>query len=163
MAKSRKRPLFARCDEPPNLPRVTPIKKIGDTDSIKVIVLATKLFGVWTHWNGDNTVPCLAHSHPDECPYHQMPKRWKGFLHCWNDYLNTTFFVEVTDLAAQKLTAELPEGRPLRGAKFVLGRERQTRKAPISVSYQGHYEGPKQLPREETPEVTLAALWRAYY
>src|SRR5476651_711186 len=101
--KPQERPSWARRDVPPGVVRSIPVITVGAKDDRKVVVLSSSLFGVFTHWTGARTAVCDSPTEKCECRHEGKPRRWKAFLHCYELHTKTSFFVELSDLAASKL------------------------------------------------------------
>lgn len=151
---------FTRLDDPPKRKRVVPIKQVGATDQLTLVILSPNCHGYVTHWTGKKTVPCLGG--PKLCEHHlkQVPVTWRGYLHvCLQFDPSEQYFIELTEFTLERIK-KLQGDRPsLRGMICCFSRERKQRNAPIMVVHVGDSSGYKQLPREQAPDETLARIW----
>lgn len=87
------------------------VVSIKPNDKLKALLL-DRVIGVWTHWIDGvpkgKSKPCLG----DNCPYHQAPIRWRGFvaaaigkrnLQKDGQVENENIVVELTEHAAKQL------------------------------------------------------------
>lgn len=156
-------PQFRRADTPPSLGRIVPILRIGEKEARTLVVLSTRLFGVYTHWRHDGksgrTIRC--HSEKRKCVgcKTEMPRRWKGFL-CVSDSAGKSVgFLELTPYAGEQFMSLLDDRIDARGMVIFVRRERPVMRAPLLIEQVGEWEQAKPLPAEVSPEKTLIRLW----
>jgi hypothetical protein len=134
------------------------IRRLAAGQRLYVTVLSRSLWGVWTHWFGAKSGPCYRDKKSCDGCKRGFPARWKGFLCCLNLENKHVEFCELTPLAAENLLAQVPKGQSLRGLRLTLERGKGD-KARLKCIITGVALNQCDLPKEETPEKTLVALW----
>ena len=126
----------------------------------RVLIILAPLFGCFSHWLGKGSGPCLEGE--GECPHCAggNARKWRGYLHAWDNASNKELFLEVTSTVVDKM-AECSgvTSKEWRGTrfKFQRGNGDQTR---MKVTYLGQYKLDERFPDGRTPERELNILWR---
>jgi hypothetical protein len=151
--------LFNRDDRPPQGPKPLKLIRVGKGQTFVYTVLSTSLFGVWTHWDGGRSLPCMKAK--DKCLGCQrgFPKRWKGYLHCYYALAKADFLLELTPRASKMLLEGVEEGRMLRGLQIRMERSAGGRNGRLLCSVVGVDLNEKNLPSPKDPCDTLFFLW----
>lgn len=157
-----KKSWFNRDDKGPAANQGPDVKKISGDDKLYLVVCSLEVQGYWTHWDlsAKRTVACQVNKQLCQHCLSFQPMRWAGFVHCCNTKHEQSCFVELTALARDNLLEALPDGEKLRGAKFLVNRERKTAKSPLVFEYLGRGDAAKVLPLPADPEQLLRRLWR---
>jgi hypothetical protein len=113
---------FSTQHTPPAPGPEIPIERVRANDQRCYVVLSPALWGVWTHWAGDRSMPCWSERKDCDGCKRGLPRRWKGYLHCWNRQTGREAFAELTPLSAENLLAQVPDGAALRGLRLTLKR-----------------------------------------
>ncbi len=151
---------FQRDDDPPPRRRVIPVKQVGATDQLVMLIVSSKCHGYRTHWTGQKTVPCIGGKTLCQHCLKQVPMTWRGYVQaCAQNDATSMCFIEVTEFCLERLK-KLQEDRPtLRGMIVCFSRERQKLKAPVQVTFIGEYPIHRVIPPERSPDETLARIW----
>jgi hypothetical protein len=134
------------------------IKRLKGGESRMYTVLGTQIRGIWVHWN-----PTSSQSEPhhhDNCPAckKEMPKRWKGFLHCWDDASHQEIFLELTPTSASAVMTAILGDNLLRGTVMTVSRGPKAN-SRLNVHVQVYRRDEKALPREKDPRLSILKLW----
>lgn len=147
---------IARQDSPPAVTRVIRIRSVGAHDVFSGTIVSESLFGFWTHWDGRRTIPCWkGQAHCPGCDTEQ-PTRWKGLIELFDAAQRSTYFVELTPLAAKEFLARLGE-ESMRGLRISIQRERKHSRAPLNLVMLDRHHG--QIPKAHDPWPTLKVVW----
>ncbi len=144
---------------PPVHTKTLHLQRIKRGQVVVCTVLSHMLTGVWTHWTGTRTTPCYFHE--PTCPgcATQSPRRWKGYLHCWNPSTNSNGIIELTPAAATELLNALPPKSSLRGLQIRLERTKGANNGRLSCSVIGRHPDPDSIPKECAAWPTLSHIW----
>jgi hypothetical protein len=150
---------FSTDDEPNFRPRVTPIRKIGATDQVTVVILSPRIQGFNTHWDGDHTEPCLVGDSLCRLCLKKVPRKWTGFLHCFDETTREHCFIELTDFAWERLKKLAADYPSCRGLKVCFVRERKTIRSPVKATILGLEPAHRIQSPERRVEPTLRRIW----
>lgn len=152
------KPRHRQVDLPPTGPKVIPLKRLGANDRLRVIVAATKFYGMYVHWSGRSRPHTEPRERCDGCK-HENAIKWYGWLHCVSLETLASFFIEFTALAAEYALKQMG-GAVERGAMLHLMREAGKLRASIVADKIGVYDGLRgELPQPANPSATLTKLW----
>jgi hypothetical protein len=87
-----------------------------------------------------------------------MPKRWKGFLHCWDDASHQEIFLELTPTSASAVMTAILGDNLLRGTVMTVSRGPKAN-SRLNVHVQVYRRDEKALPREKDPRLSILKLW----
>ncbi len=150
---------FNREDRPPQGPKPLKLVRVLKGPAQTYTILSTCLSGVWTHWDGQRSLPCYkARAKCTGCT-RALPKRWKGYLCCWVVPQRAKFILEITPRAANQLLAAMPEGRIMRGFLIRVERTKGGRNGRLIVNLVGEDPNISALPAADDPFQTLNFLW----
>lgn len=121
-------------------------------------ILSPSLWGVWTHWAGSKSEPCFQDKKSCSGCKRGLPKRWKGYLHCWDYHDKREVFFELTPLAADAILEQCGEDAPLRGNRIQVVRGAGD-KARLKVTVLSAVPRDQVLPEAKDPAKTLSKLW----
>lgn len=134
------------------------IKRMAAGESRMYTVLGTKIRGIWVHWNphSDKSEP----HYDGECKGCglSMPKRWKGFLHCYEESSSQEIFLELTPTSAAALQDNCPSLEMLRGSIISVTRGKKAN-SRLSICVQQYRRDPKILLPEKDPRRSILKLW----
>lgn len=134
------------------------VRRLDAGENFLGVICSKDWWGVWTHWNGDRSQPCLQEKGKCGGCALGFPARWKGYLHVLVGRGPEDCFLELTPCAADAVNSALPAGTDLRG--YVLRVERgKGRKARLKVSINPGRVDSKDLPPAKDPEPVLRTLW----
>jgi hypothetical protein len=144
---------------PPPGPR-HPLIRVTDGDCQQIFtILADRVFGIWTHWTGRTSMPCLNHGVDCLGCKSELPKRWKGYLHCWDHTTKQEGFVELTPVAAAAVIEQAGREDNLRSLRLQLRRTKGGAHGRLNVQVLPAIGNAANLPPEKTPVNTLQLLW----
>lgn len=142
---------------PPPGPR-DEVRRLAANEGFIGVILSRDFWGVWTHWDGNRSLPCHAEKSKCEGCQAGLPARWKGYLHVIVGHGPEDCFLELTPSAADALLKAIPKGTEFRG--LVLNAQRgRGAKARLKVSINPGKLDASQLPEGKDPEPVLRALW----
>jgi hypothetical protein len=113
---------YARQDCPPAPGPKHPIIRIKSPQDQRMTILGSHIEGYWTHWTGDRSVLCLQNGAACPKDRHNLPRRWKGYLHVIDHFNGRLGFLELTPAAAQHLRDALEDCSFYRGMRFYISR-----------------------------------------
>lgn len=145
---------------PPSGPELV-VRRLKAAEKLTLTVLSSFLNGFWVHWDNEknHSLPCLKPK--DECEGCdlELPRRWKGFVHCFNHNNRKQEFLELTPAPAKQLLDELPAGESIRGLRICCERG-AGQKARVRVTVLSQLATAQELPQEIDPIPTLEKLWK---
>jgi len=149
---------FNRQDYPPKAGPKWWIERVKAGQEQMFTVFSTSIYGVWTHWTLYGSSPCFAR--PDQCHgcKNKQPRRWKGYIHCYDWHNKRQCFLELTPGVAESIIAQLGEGVPFRGYRLEMKRGKGD-KARVKVQVLSPLPSGPTLVDERYPYETLAKLW----
>jgi len=152
---------LARQDHAPRPGPELPILRHKANTPTRYLLLSRSLFGLWTHWIDDCSMPCLEpRAGCDGCK-RQKPRRWKGYLHAIRMDNREEGFLELTPFAAKALELQVGGAITLRGVQMKCSRGNgQKTRLKIEVVYALPSSEGFELPEEKSPEITLRQLWQ---
>jgi hypothetical protein len=142
---------------PPAGPEIW-IYRLKAGEKATLIVYGSKVWGVWTHWNGKSSEPCFTPH--DLCTGHkrELPAKWKGYLHGFLYEKQQEVFMEFTPTAAKVLKGEVDLGLPLRGSRITMQRT-SAQNGRLKVSALAPAPDILKITPEKEPWETLCKLW----
>lgn len=152
--------MFAPLDRDDRPPRPGPnveIKRLKANHQIHVLVLGM-IQGYWVHWNGLRSEPCFQDH--QTCPGHlrQLPRRWKGYLHCFDLVERVELFLELTPLAVKQVKAVCGQESGWRGVRMSVKRHNGDR-TRLTVEVSKLSDNVDRLPAAKDVWPVLAQLW----
>lgn len=147
-------------DLPPRPGPQLPIIRIRNSQIQSFTVLGAGLKGFWTHWNGKASEPCYEPVEECDACKKGLPRRWKGYLHCYHQDARQEGFLELTPTAAETLLGYLPKGDSLRCIRISLCRSSNSDKGRLRITVNPSMQTSEQLPPEKDPLETLSKLWK---
>lgn len=137
-----------------------PITRVTVGDSARMFtILAETLFGLWTHWTGRTSMPCLNHGMDCSGCRSAQPKRWKGYLHSFDHEKKDECFLELTPAACQELIQQAGREKDLRGLRLHLRRTKGGKHGRLNVQVLPAIGDNSRLPPARSPILTLSSLW----
>lgn len=145
---------------PPDNQRRLPHKIVVPTDKpLRGIVTCEMFVGVFTHWDGNATVPC-ADGSCELCKRGES-SRWYGFLGVWDPKTNGHIGVRVTSGSAEYLEDYIRQWKTLRAASISIERARKTQKAKMLIKLAPNKQyAPASVPESLDLHAILAHMWR---
>lgn len=134
------------------------IERVGAGGENLFTIFSLSIYGVWTHWGLYGSQPCLAERSKCSGCAGKLPKRWKGYLHCYDHHAKRQVFLELTPMSAESIVKQLGEDQPLRGYRVKIKRGNGP-KARLKVEVMIPLPGGPPLVEEKYPEETLRQLW----
>lgn len=121
-------------------------------------VYSPALFGINVHYVGQRSSP--HYRNVKKCPgcIANNPKRWKGYLHCYDHNLSQEVFLELTPKSADSLLSQLGKKGTLRGNRIQVKRTASD-KGRLLISILTACSNPEQLPPGRDPLAGLCKLW----
>ncbi len=150
---------FNRDDRPPQGPKPLKLIRIRKGQTAVYTILSPSMWGIWTHWDGQRTLPCMKAKNQCLGCQRGFPKRWKGYLHCYFPPQKSDFLLEITPRAAKLLLDSAPERRMLRGLILRVERSPGGRNGRLLATIVGDDPIERELPAAKDPFDTLAFLW----
>ena len=143
---------------PPFRPTLTLVRlKAGEQMTFRI--LSERVFGLYTHWNGKKSSPCL--KDPAECQgcKRGYSTRWKGFLHVLNVQTQRQLIFECTAFATSLFLDQVEDRRHLRGLRVLCERSRGADNGRLKMTLLPGTTSFIDLPVEVCPLATLEKLW----
>lgn len=121
-------------------------------------VLGDEIVGIWVHWTGKKSEPHYEPSEECRACLQKRPKRWKGFLHCFDHVLGQEVFLELTPASASNLAKQLPKTGALRANRFSIRRGAGD-SARMQIQLLTVAQQPEALPPQRDPRPSILKLW----
>lgn len=136
------------------------IKRLKAGEHMMYCVLGTKVRGIWVHWNprGDKSEP--HYDHDCQGCKEQMAKRWKGYLHCFDEVAGQEVFLELTPTSAATLMDAILSPDHLRGTLISVKRG-QKANSRLNVSVSVQRRDTNVIMAEKDPRKSILKLWGA--
>jgi len=117
------------------------------------------IYGCWTHWDGQQSIPCTGEN--QECHGHStgLPLRWKGFLHVFGGDNNVEGFLEITPSGRDQIWTQMGEKTSLRGLRLKVTRGAGGKKSRLRIEVMPDIANGEGLVEEKDPWITLGPLW----
>ena len=153
-----KRKVF-RQDTPPKAGPSHEVVRCDPGCKVWVQVLSERIWGCWTHWDGNRSRECTGED--GGCFGHSQnwPTRWKGYLYAFDPTRKQCVFVEITPAAAEEILRLSPTNGNLRGMVLKMERRTNAKRSGILVELVAPMGDPDKLPKPEDPEPILRKLW----
>lgn len=151
-------PQLNRQDQPPRGGPEMWILRLKAKQSRTLAILSVSLWGTWTHWNGQCSEPCFVEKKACSGCKRGLPKRWKGYLHCWDYHEKREVFLELTPMAADAVLVQCGEGAPLRRNRIQMARG-DGDNTRLKVTILSAVPLDVLLPEPKDPKKTLEKLW----
>jgi len=136
------------------------IRRLKAKESLTVIILSRALIGLWTHWMGGCSLPCITPK--DKCKgcVAKEPNRQKFLLHVYNYGTSQEEVLELPPGAATDFLDFYPLGATIRGQRLKITRG-NGKKARLTIEVLPPYDQGTlaPLPAEKDPIVPLCELW----
>lgn len=134
------------------------IKRMKGGESRLYVIVGTTIRGIWIHWNQKTNAsePHMQH----DCPgcKHNMAKRWKGFIHCYDESSHQEVFLELTPTSAAALQSAVLSAELMRGTVVTVTRGAKAN-SRLSIHVQAYRRDPKILLPEKDPRPSILKLW----
>lgn len=144
-----------------------PTVRVDPGETVKGVSVSESVCGVWLHWVGGRTVPCLDAA--GECPYHtggdDCGLRWKGYFGIVRGRGSRVEYAAVTEEGWRlcPLFRELSDAGDLRGVEVALSRIRGGPRRPVRISLpegEGKVSWWKSLPAPPDVRAAVGVLLR---
>jgi hypothetical protein len=121
-------------------------------------ILSPAFWGIYTHWTGDCTSPCLKSK--EKCPGCKLRRgrKWLGYLHVL-DEAGEECLIELTKRAANMLLAEVPPLRILRGLRVAVQRSQGGKSGRLNAKCVGVSARENDLPKAKDPAYTMMFVY----
>lgn len=153
---------LSRSEELPPAKGVLYVERLKGSERGNYTVYSPKIEVIFSHWNGDKTVPCYEdHS---LCPggHSEESKRWRGYLHCWSHRMNRQVFLQLTAQACRELVGQVASGASLRGCSIQVYRTKEDKgRLHALIERFGKRTG-EDLPPHRSAEESVMNLWGVY-
>lgn len=149
-----------REDTPPIAPRTLTLVRLKAGEQLTARILSPSLWGLWTHWNGAQSLPCFRDEKKCDGCKKGWPSRWKGFLHVLRVENRRQIFVELTSHAASMFLDQVPDRHALRGLRVLFERSRGGDNGRLRLTLLSTDSANLDLPAALDPLATLDNLWR---
>lgn len=134
------------------------VKRMEGAESKTFVIYSSSIRGIWTHWNAsadrsephyeENCTPCK----------HEIPKRWKGYLHCFCPEEKRQLILELTPTAAESLKAQVDDPDQLRGTLMRVKRSAASN-GRLQITILERVQALNTLPKEKDPRRDVLLLW----
>lgn len=134
MGKSAQRPSVSWDNSPPSVDQLyIPILSPIPGQILRLVVLGDRPVGVWTHYRGARSGPCLEPAAECEDCRRGSPRRWKAYLAAWDPSHSRYVLAELTTHAVRQNPLLGKDGPNLRGALLYLERVGKHTNAPVKA------------------------------
>jgi len=149
-----------RWDAPPPQPTqlpYLPLERIKPGGAFRAIITTPTALGVWTHFMGGRTLPCM----DSDCPgcLAQMPRRWEGYLGCLTPSPSRHIIVALTPAAALGISDTAVDRFALRGNLIIFERAGKRLNSRLRARVEPIEFYQKMLPPEPDLKAHLMHIW----
>lgn len=117
-----------------------------------------KIKGIEIHWAGDRSVPHFEPVEECEACLKCLPKKWKGYLHCYCSEMKQEVFVEMTPKVASSFLDQVPNPNHLRGCVFQLKRGKSAN-SRMDIRILNPVDAAVGLPPAKDPRKSILKLY----
>lgn len=127
---------------------------------VNAIVLSEGITGVYVHWFGRRTGPCLG-SENNVCPFCKLdvPRRWEGYLGGYSERTGKVYLIHLSKEAARSCPAIATGKSNLRGSRIIIERKGRAANAPCSARIEVAGKVLHTLPANFDIRAQLMILW----
>lgn len=145
---------------PPAPKSLLEIKRIKSSEPTTYACLSKSIFGQFVHFHGGRSNECFADKKKvcDGCT-RGHPIKWLGYLHVQQAGMDSTCFIEITNIAWHLLEAQAPKGISLRGMMFRIRKTKGGAKGRFIIEVLERRLDEVMLPDEKDPYPVLKFLW----
>lgn len=149
-----------RCDVPADNGPSMHIRRLKANQETTVIILSRALVGLWTHWMGGCSLPCITPKEKCKGCVAKEPNRQKFLLHVYNYSTKQEEVLELPPGAATDFLDFYPQGATIRGQRLKIKRG-NGKKARLTIDVLPAYDEAilAPMPAEKDPIVPLCELW----
>jgi hypothetical protein len=153
--------IIQEAERPPDdsRPRLR-LMKAPTVGRLTVVSLSPRVYQYLTHWDPDEnrTRPCSNPTGKGECPWCDLPQRWKGYVAGFNPSNRAVYLLELTSGAYRHCQKIRDGGADLRGSILIVTRLKGQANAPARVELGGRVDA-TALPPEPDVSLALHRLW----
>lgn len=147
-------------DRPPDQSRLPhlPLMAARPGRPIRGIITSTRLRGVYTHFLGSRTQPCMKLNCPG-CEK-KLPSRWEGYVSLWTAAPSKHIIARLTEAAANEIAENAPDYQNLRGLTINLERASTRANSRLLAKVEVLENNQVRLPAEPDLIAHLVLIWR---
>jgi len=146
-------------DRPPSNNKGLPLLRIKDPNVHLFTILSNRVFGVWTHWNGHQSIPCWKTDEPCRGCQKGLPARWKGYLYVMDHRAGGEGFLELTPRCVESLENLVADIRQLRGERVQVRRTSRGNHGRLELEVLAKIGNLPATLAARSPLETLGKLW----
>ncbi len=139
------------------------VKRLSAGERMSGFFLSEALWGVHTHWLKEGkrgrSVRCTKERGACVCEERDLPSRWRGYIHVYDEGTREFCFLELTPGAAEQLLRQLPDRENLRGIRFEAYRTPGGDTGRLNIRLGTHTVAIETCPPGQDPEPVLEKLW----
>lgn len=127
---------------------------------VNAVILSESLVGVFIHWLGRRTGPCLAKGDA-RCPFCaiDVPRRWEGYLAGYSERTGKKYLIHVSKEAARSCPF-ISDGKcNLRGSRVIIERCGRAANAPCRARIEPVTSLKGMIPASFDVQAQLLQLW----
>lgn len=124
---------------------------------INAVILSTHATGVWTHYFGNRTIPCLD-SGCQGCE-HKRQRRQHCYVSIWFPEEDKRELFECTAEAGHELLCMAEENQPIRGRTIRAWRTGRAANSPVEIELGPDLSHKYKLPPEPDVPAALRTIW----
>lgn len=127
---------------------------------INAICLSESVYGVYIHWLGKRSAPCLSNG-PVQCPFCaiQVPRRWEGYLAGYSERTGKVYLLHLSK-GASLSCPDIASGKAnLRGCRIIVERRGNNPNSPCVARVEYGSQLNFKLPSEFNVKAQLMQIW----
>lgn len=127
---------------------------------VNAVILSEGLTGVFIHWLGSRSGPCLAQGDA-KCPFCviDVPRRWEGYLAGFSERTGKKYLIHVSKEAARSCSF-LSDGKAnLRGSRVIIERTGRAANSPCRARIEPITSLKGMIPAAFDVRAQLMCLW----
>lgn len=98
------------------------VERLKGGEEGKYVICSNKMYGFYTHWTGQRTVPCWENHDNCEGGHDDNSLRENYFLQCWSTKKNKQVFLYLTPEARNQFFAQVEGGKSFQGLTIIVRR-----------------------------------------
>lgn len=127
---------------------------------VNAVILSESLIGVFIHWLGSRSGPCLGHD-DKPCPFCKLdvPRRWEGYLAGFSERTGKKYLIHVSKEAARSCSFISDGKANLRGSRVIIERCGRAANSPCRARIEPISSLKGMIPAAFDVRLQLMQLW----
>lgn len=151
---------YDRLSSPPGRSKEIWVERLAKTKELSCTILSPEIVGLWVHWNGVFTQPCIKPRSECQGCKDGLPKNGKAFLWVKKDGSAQEMVLELPPETWRRLLKDLGEDNQLRGTRAKFYRAGgKTSQVLFSLNARWEHVATGEMPPARDPLEAVKRLW----